>query len=150
MGATYNIELRKGVKVAMLFTPRLYLYKGREGVTFEFEIGNELSLHSFYCDIMYAAALNHWDLTHSADEECEYKRIEFHQYAASYPREFGKALIFAMQALSGKSVKEIAEEARKSQESQGNGQESQGAEQGATEVKKKSLRAWIMNLLRRG
>lgn len=150
MGAIYNIELRRGVKVAMLFTPRLYLYKGREGVTFEFEKGNELSLHSFYCDIMYAAALNHWDLTHPADDECDYTRIEFHQYAVSYPREFGKALIFALQALSGKSLKEIADEARKSQESQGNGQEPQEAEQGAEEVKKKSLRAWITNLLRRG
>jgi hypothetical protein len=95
---------------------------------------------------MYAAALNHWDLTHPADEECDYKRIEFHQYAASYPREFGKALLFAMQALSGKSLKEIAEDARKSQESQGNGQESQSIK----EVKKKNLRTWIMNLLRRG
>lgn len=150
MGAIYNIELRRGVKVAMLFTPRLYLYKGREGVTFEFETGNELSLHSFYCDIMYAAALNHWDLTHPADDECDYKRIEFHQYAVSYPREFGKALLFALQALSGKNLKEIADEARKSQESQGNGQESQDAEQAAKEVKKKSLRAWITNLLRRG
>lgn len=139
MGAIYNIELREGVKVAMLFTPRLYLYKGREGVTFEFESGNDISLHSFYCDIMYAAALNHWDLTHSADAECDYKRIEFHQYAASHPREFGKALLFAMQTLSGKSLKEIAEDARKSQESQGE-----------EEVKKKSLRGWITSLLRRG
>ena len=136
--------------MAMLFTPRLYLYKGREGVTFEFEKGNELSLHSFYCDIMYAAALNHWDLTHPADEECDYNRIEFHQYAVSNPREFGKALLFAMQTLSGKNLKEIAEDARKSQESQGNEQESQSAEQDATEVKKKSLRGWITNLLRRG
>ena len=134
----------------MLFTPRLYLYKGREGVTFEYERGNEISLQSFYADIMFAAALNHWDLTHSADEECDYKRIEFHQYAASHPREFGKALLFAMQTLSGKSLKEIAEDARKSQESQGNGQESQEAEQDATGLKKKSLRGWIMSLLRRG
>lgn len=146
MGAIYNIELRKGVKVAMLFTPRLYLYKGREGVTFEYERGNEISLHSFYADIMFAAALNHWDLTHPADEECDYKRIEFHQYAISNPREFGKALLFAIQTLSGKSLKEIASEAGKSQETQGNGQELQGAE----EVKKKSLRGWIMSLLRRG
>ena len=146
MGAIYNIELRKGVKVAMLFTPRLYLYKGREGVTFEYEAGNEISLHSFYADIMYAAALNHWDLTHPADQECDYKRIEFHQFAVSNPREFGKALLFAVETLSGKSLKEIAADARNGQETQGNGQESQGAE----EVKKKSLRGWITSLLRRG
>ena len=146
MGAIYNIELRKGVKVAMLFTPRLYLYKGREGVTFEYERGNDISLHSFYADIMFAAALNHWDLTHSADEECDYKRIEFHQYAVSNPREFGKALLFAIQTLSGKSLKEIASEAGKSQETQGKGQESQDV----TGLKKKSLRGWITKLLRRG
>ena len=144
MGAIFNIELRKGVKVAMLFTPRLYLYKGREGVTFEYERGNEISLHSFYADIMYAAALNHWDLTHTADEECDYKRIEFHQYAVSNPKEFGKALLFAIQALSGKNLKEIASEAGKSQKTQGNEQ----SEQGAEEVKKKNLRGWITKLLR--
>ena len=128
----------------MLFTPRLYLYKGREGVTFEYERGNEISLHSFYADIMYAAALNHWDLTHTADEECDYKRIEFHQYAVSNPKEFGKALLFAIQALSGKNLKEIASEAGKSQKTQGNEQ----SEQGAEEVKKKNLRGWITKLLR--
>jgi hypothetical protein len=144
MGAIFNIELRKGVKVAMLFTPRLYLYKGREGVTFEYERGNEISLHSFYADIMFAAALNHWDLTHTADEECDYKRIEFHQYAVSNPKEFGKALLFAIQALSGKNLKEIASEAGKSQETQGNEQSGQGAE----EVKKKNLRGWITKILR--
>ena len=134
------------MKVAMLFTPRLYEYKGSEGVTFDYVKGSQASVHALYADIMYCAAMNHWTLTHSGEVEFPYKRIEFHQYAAGYPREFGKALLFALQALSGKSVKEIAEEARKSQESQGNEQESQGA----TEVKKKSLRAWIMNLLRRG
>lgn len=150
MGAIYNIELRKGVKVAMLFTPRLYLYKGREGVTFEYERDNEISLHSFYADIMYAAALNHWDLTHTADQECDYKRIEFHQFAVSNPREFGKALLFAVQSLSGKSLKEIAADARNGQESQGNGQESQEIEKGTGGVKKKSLRGWITSLLRHG
>lgn len=150
MGAIYAIELRKGVKVEMLFTPRLYMYKGREGVTFEYETGNEISLHSFYADLMFAAAVNHWELTHRADEECDYRRIEFHQYAVSNPKEFGKAIIFAIRVLSGKNLKEIADEAKERQESQGNRQESQGAEQGSTEVKKKSLRGWITSLLRRG
>lgn len=150
MRAIYEIELREGVKVAMLFTPRLYLYKGREGVTFEYETGNELSLHSFYADLLYAAALNHWDLTHTADQECPYTRIEFHQFAAAQPKAFGKAIVFAMQAVSGKSIKEIAEEARKRQETQGNGQNEAETEQAKEVVKKKSLRGWITSLLRRG
>lgn len=148
--AVYIIEIQEGVKVAMLFTPRLYLYKGHEGVTFEYERGNDISLHSFYADILYAAALNHWDLTHTADMVFPYQRIQFHEYAAVNAKGFGKAIIFAMQALSGKTLKEIASEANKSQESTGNGQESQETEQGATGIKKKSVRGWIMRLLRRG
>jgi hypothetical protein len=146
MGAIYNIELREGVKVAMLFTPRLYEFKGSEGVTFDYVKGNQASVHALYADIMYCAALNHWTLTHSGEVEFPYKRIEFHEFSATNPKSFGKALIFAMEALSGKSVRELIEDAKKSQEM---GKESQSASEGAEEVKKKSPRGWITRLLRR-
>lgn len=128
----------------MLFSPRLYIFKGKEGVTFEFESGNQASLHSLYADLMFCAALNHWTLTHSADEEFPYKRIDFHAFAVSNPKDFNKCLIFAMQAISGKSLKELSDEALKAQKPQENGQKAEGE----TEVKKKNPLRWIMNLLR--
>lgn len=135
--ATYYIEMRKGVKVAMLFTPRLYMYQGTEGITFEFEAGNQVSIHSAYVDIMYCAALNHWSLTHSADEEFPFKRVDFHAIAVTKRDEFSKAMLFAMQTLSGKSLKELAEEAMKVQQGQ------------QEEVKKKRWYTSIMMRLRR-
>jgi hypothetical protein len=146
MGAIYNIELREGVKVAMLFTPRLYEFKGSEGVTFDYEKGSQASMHALYADIMYCAALNHWTLTHAGDEEFPHKRIEFHEFSATSPKSFAKALIFAMEALSGKSVRELIEDAQNRKEMGKESQEESDADAG---VKKKSARGWITRLLRR-
>ena len=146
MGAIYNIELKEGVKVAMLFTPRLYAYKGLEGVTFEQEGKDMLAVYALYADVMFAAALNHWTLTHPADEEFPYHRLDFHEYSVTHRKSFEKALIFAMETLSGKSVRELIEDAKKSAE---NAKESASEDKERADVKKKSLRGWITNLLRR-
>ena len=144
-GAIYNIEIRRGVKVAMLFTPRLYMYKGHDGITLECDTRNQVEIYSMYADLMYCAALNHWTLTHPADEEFPYKRIDFHALSVNNRDAFSKAIIFAMQTLSGKSMKELVAEAGKVQETQGNGQEEKAAE----EVKKKKACGSIMSRLRR-
>lgn len=145
MGAVYNIELKEGVKVAMLFTPRLYEFKGTEGVTFENGGEGMASVHALYADVMFCAALNHWTLTHTADEVFPYSRLDFHEFSVTNRRVFEKALIFAMESLSGKSVRELMENAKKSAE---NAKESAQEVRPQEEVKKKSLRGWIMSLLR--
>ena len=144
-GAVFNIELRRGEKVAMLFTPRLYMYKGQEGITLECDARNQVELFSMYADLMYCAALNHWTLTHSADEEFPYKRIDFHALSVSNRDAFNKAIIFAMQTLSGKSMKELIAEAGNAQETRGNGQE----EGKPKDVKKKRFFGSITTRLRR-
>ena len=144
MGAIYKIEI-EGVEVAMLFTPRLYEFKGREGVTFEHTAGDAVSVQSLYADVMYCAALNHWTLTHSGEQEFPYHRIDFHEYSVTQPKAFGKALIFACECLSGKSVRELMESAGKREES-GKDAEAEGKADGV--VKKKRSRGWITRLLR--
>lgn len=146
MGAIYNIELREGVKVAMLFTPRLYEFKGTEGVTFDVVKGNPHSVFALYADIMFCAALNHWTLTHDGEEEFPYKRIEFHEFGATQPKSYQKAMIFAMETLSGKSVRELIEDSKKREEM---GKESEVESNAEESVKKKNRRGWIMRLLRR-
>lgn len=146
MGAIYTIELRKGVKVEMLFTPRLYEFKGREGVTFEYERGNKASIHGLYADVMYGAALNHWTLTHDGSIEFPHKRIDFHEFSTTDPKSFGKAVVFALETLSGKSIRELSEVAAEGQEqakTEGSGDNNE------EEVKKKSRSGWITRLLRR-
>lgn len=146
MGAIYNIELKEGVKVAMLFTPRLYAFKGTEGVTFEQEGKDMISVYALYADVMFAAALNHWTLTHSADEEFPYHRLDFHEYSATHRKSFEKALIFAMETLSGRSIRELMENAKNAQET---GKESAAEGKEDEDVKKKSRCGWITSLLRR-
>ena len=140
--AVFEIELRKGVKVAMLFTPRLYMYKGTEGASFEYTPQDMVSMHSMYADLMFCAALNHWTLTHSADKEFPHKRIDFHALSVSNRDAFNKAIIFAMQTLSGKSVAELMTEAADALKTQGN-------EQSEGEDVKKKTRSSIMTRLRR-
>lgn len=144
MGAIYKIEI-EGVEVAMLFTPRLYEFKGREGVTFEHTAGDAASVQSLYADVMYCAALNHWTLTHSGEQEFPYHRIDFHEYSVTQPKAFGKALIFACECLSGKSVRELMENAGKREES---GKDAEIEDKAEEVVKKKRSRGWITRLLR--
>lgn len=146
MGAIYNIEIREGQKVAMLFTPRLYAFRGTEGVTFEQEGADMLAVYALYADVMFCAALNHWTLTHPADEEFPYHRVDFHEYSATHRKSFEKAVIFAMEALSGKSVRELMENAKKTAET---AKESASDAKVEEDVKKKGLRGWITSLLRR-
>lgn len=144
MGAIYKIEI-EGVEVAMLFTPRLYEFKGSEGVTFEHTAGDAASVQSLYADVMYCAALNHWTLTHSGEQEFPYHRIDFHEYSVTQPKAFGKALIFACECLSGKSVRELMENAGKREES---GKDAEIEDKAEEVVKKKRSRGWITRLLR--
>lgn len=130
----------------MLFTPRLYEFKGSEGVTFEHTAGDAASVQSLYADVMYCAALNHWTLTHSGEQEFPYHRIDFHEYSVTQPKAFGKALFFACECLSGKSVRELMESAGKREES---GKDAEIENKAEEVVKKKRSRGWITRLLRR-
>lgn len=40
MTAEFSIELKKGVAVNILITPRLFVYKGREGINLEADADN--------------------------------------------------------------------------------------------------------------
>lgn len=115
-------------------------------MTFEQEGEGMVAIHSLYADVMYCAAMNHWTMTHTADEAFPYDRMDFHEFSMLNRKSFEKALIFAMETLSGKSVRELMENAKKSAE---NPKESASEEKEHKDVKKKSLCGWITNLLRR-
>lgn len=144
MEVIYNIEIREGEKVTLLFSPRLYIFKGREGVTFDFDSGNHNELQSVYADIIYCAAVNHWTLTHAGDEVFPYSRLDFHVYSASHPDAFARCILFAMQALSGKSIEDLSNDVKEGQKSQEN--DKKKGDKG--KVKKKNLWSWITSRLR--
>ena len=125
-----EIEIKQGVKVGMLFTPRLYMFKGRSGIDFVADTDEVGAIYALYADIMYCAALNLWTLEGKNEEDAPFTRADFHEFMVVNPQAFGKALSFAFAAMTGKELKEFIAEQEKSQESPGNAQ---------NEVKKKTI-----------
>lgn len=112
----YEIEVKDGVKVPMLFTPHLYSFKGTQGVDFQRRDGELTNAETFevYADIMFCAALNAWVLDgHGGVEEFPATRGDFHAFMIERPKDYGKALSFAVEALTGKRLKELVEDAKK-------------------------------------
>lgn len=109
------VEISDGVKVELLFTPRLSVYQ--ETVGFLPEVSAEsdfLKVMERYADIFYFAALNAWELDgHGTAEDFPHKRGDFHGWMSADPKAFAATVRFAVSAMTGKPMKQIEEEAGK-------------------------------------
>lgn len=117
MSAEFTIELKKGVAVNILITPRLFIYKGREGVTLEADGENIPAVMSLYADVLFCGALNWWELSGKDTDDFKFKRIDFHVWATEHQEEFGRIVAKAIKLLSGKSLVELAEAEKEKKES---------------------------------
>ena len=109
-----TITLGECAEVDLLFTPHLYSYKGKTGITLEFDPKDNASLLSVYADLMYLAAINAWELDGRGTlDDCPVKRADFHEWMLQDPAAFGKTVDFTVEALTGKPLKVYAEEAEK-------------------------------------
>lgn len=100
-----------GAEVDLLFTPHLYSYKARTGITLEFDPKDNISLLSVYADLMYLAAVNAWELDGKGTlDDCPRTRADFHEWMMQSPEEFGRTVDFTVEALTGKPLKVYAEE----------------------------------------
>lgn len=108
MSAEFKIEIMEGVAVNILITPRLFIYKGREGVTLEADGESLPAVMALYADVLFCGALNWWELSGKDADDFEYKRIDFHAWAAEHQEEFGRIVAKAIKLLSGKSLAELA------------------------------------------
>lgn len=120
-----------GVKVNMLFTPRLFEFK-TASMDFS-DAGSVSKVTGMYADIAYCAALNHWTLEEKDVADFQLTRIDFHEWAVQYPADFGKTIKIALEALTNKSLEEILEE-KKAETKEG------------SEVKKKTFSLIIQRL----
>lgn len=134
-----EIEIRQGVKVEMLFTPRLYMFNGEQGLTLKANTSDAVEMFGLYADLMYCAALNLWTLQGKGKEDAPFERVDFHEFAAANPRAFGKVVKIALEALTGKSMEAIV------------GKVTKGAEtpENAAKSKKKVTTCRLMERLRR-
>ena len=114
----------------MLFTPRLFEFKTP---SMDFSGGEATKVTGMYADIAYCAALNYWTLQEHDIDRFEHTRIDFHEWAAQNPVEFGKLMKIALEALTNKSMEEIIAENKK-----------EGKEE--IDVKKKTLTSFTQRL----
>lgn len=96
-----------GVETAMLFTPRLFEFKTP---SMDFSGGEATKVAGMYADIAYCAALNYWTLTDHAIEDFQLTRLDFHEWSAQEPAEFGKVMRIAIEAIANKSLEELMKE----------------------------------------
>lgn len=109
-----DIEIKDGVRVATLFTPHLFSFREETGLTLEVDEGDTLQVMEAYADVCYLAALNAWVLDGKGDTASfPHTRGDFHEYMAANPRAFGKDVNFAVEALTGRSVRDLSAEAEK-------------------------------------
>ena len=126
-----SIELRQGERVELLFTPRLYSFKGLQGVTLCGDTTDLAQVYALYADILFCAYLNLWTLQGNEVESAAYTRADFHEFSATNPQAFGKAIDFALKALSGKSLSEYLAEKKEAEN------ENKVANEGSEQVKKR-------------
>lgn len=124
MSAEFKIEIMKGVVVNVLITPRLFIYKGREGVTLEADGESMPAVMALYADVLYCAALNWWELSGKDADEIKFKRMDFHVWAAEHQEEFGRLVVKMVRLLSGKSLAELAKEEKEKEEKEKEKEES--------------------------
>ena len=140
-----TVEISEGVKVDLLFTPRLYLYKDTVAPLPDLGVDADLlRVMERYADIMYFAALNAWELDgHGTAADFPHKRGDFHGWMTADRKGFAEGVNFAVCALTGKTVGELTAEAEKGRQKAGKSQETATAEP----VKKK--RSWIYRITHR-
>lgn len=140
-----TVEISEGVKVELLFTPRLSLYQ--ETVAPLPKLDKDAGIVPVmerYADIMYFAALNAWELDgHGTVDDFPLKRGDFHGWMQADPKGFAEGVKFAVAALTGKSAKQLIIEEEKRREKAAETPETDGTEP----VKKK--RCWIYRITHR-
>lgn len=91
----------------MLFTPRLFEFKTP---SMDFSGGDATKVAGMYADIAYCAALNYWTLCDNLAEDFQLTRLDFHEWSAQNPKEFGKVMRIAVEAITNKSLDELLKE----------------------------------------
>lgn len=142
-----TVEISEGVKVDLLFTPRLSIYQ--DAVAPLPEMNGDagiIQVMERYADIMYFAALNAWELDgHGTVEDFPHRRGDFHGWMNADPKGFAAGVNFAVCALTGKTTRQLLAEEEKAREEQ----KKHVSPQEEIPVKKKSLLYRITHPLRR-
>lgn len=102
-----TIQLKDGVEIETLFTPHLFSFQPETGIALAVDTKDLVSVLEAYADIYYLAALNSWVLDSRGEVSAfPHTRGDFHAYMMANPKAFAKDVDFAVQALTGKTLRE--------------------------------------------
>ena len=140
-----TVEISEGVKVELLFTPRLSICQETVAPLPELaEDAGILQVMERYADIMYFAALNAWELDgHGTVDDFPLKRGDFHGWMQSDRKGFAEGVSFAVSALTGKTAKQLLIEEEKRRES------AKEAAKNASPEPVKKKRSWLYRITHR-
>lgn len=110
----YEIELREGGKVEMLFTLALFGIAKKRGISLD--LGEEATADdriTYYVKLMYTAAILAWEyraIDAPSIGEFPYKFIDFAEWSGNHPLQFAKIIKGASSAIAGVEVDEDTDE----------------------------------------
>jgi hypothetical protein len=143
------IKMKGGAQVELLATPALFDIAKKKGMSIEADADNVTEVYSAYTKLVYLAALNAWEVRRYDNPsmgECQYKLMDFVEWASNDAEAFVKAINFILSALTRKELKDYATEGAKPSE---NAKETASTKDEDGSIKKKSASGWITRLLRR-
>lgn len=101
----YEIELREGVKVEMLFTLALFGIAKKRGISLDLgEDADEDDRITYFIKVMYVAAILAWEYraVDSPDMgDFPYKMMDFAEWSGNHPLQFAKIIKGASSAIAG-------------------------------------------------
>ena len=114
-----TVEISDGVRVDLLFTPRLSLYQHTVAQLPERDgDATVIQVMERYADIMYFAALNAWELDgHGTVDDFPHTRGDFHGWMQADPKGFAAGVKFAVCALTGKPAEQLTRDEEKARNS---------------------------------
>lgn len=104
----YEIELREGVKVEMLFTLALFGIAKKRGISLE--LGEDAGTDdrvTYYLKLMYAAAILAWEyraIDNPSIGEFPYTFIDIAEWSGNHPLQFASLIKGASSAIAGVEV----------------------------------------------
>jgi len=109
----YEIELKAGVKVEMLFTLALFGIARKRGISLDLdEDAGPDDRITYYVKLMYCAAVLAWEynaIDSPSLGEFPYKMIDFGEWTGNHPVSFAKIIKGASSAISGIETDEQSE-----------------------------------------
>ena len=106
----YELELREGVKVEMLFTLALFGIAKKRGISLDLEADASADERiTYYVKMMYVAAILAWEyraIDTPSIGDFPYTMMDFGEWSGNHPLQFAKMIKGASAAIAGVDIED--------------------------------------------